>query len=586
MPELAGGADRYVLDPSWVRVGGMSTVHRAACRSDGTVVACKIAKPSMTAARQIQEERDALLDLAARLPDADAWIVTVRDHGVSPDGLPFVVLPFYAWTLEEWAHSQSRPLWARLAVASQLCAAVARLHQSAAHPSRVVLHWDLKPSNFLGDDLEGAPRFVLSDLGGVRIGQYLRTVAGPPTYTVGYAPPEQMLPLAWRADPSVDVHALAATLYVLLAGRLPASLEARPRLLLQDAIFEIQSLQDRADRTADEERRLDELRRRDLRSFARLDEMVALSRADEQRLRVAILEGVGSEVADPREVAEDVAEEIIPVLRHALEPDPRRRLRDVRELLARVEEARERVVAERRVEVAAPAPPPREIVPVVEALEAVESRPPPRGGVAPRSGKRVLALVAASVMIALCTALPLAIWGSVRDRSGSGPPDAVSQQQVEGVPEPPGETAEPPSPEGEPVRAAKQVSASRGASAAPITSRCRPASRSAADLLVALQVQEDKLAPFDLSCGTGPVEEWTLPGLSPPEPLGEGTYRVQVKPTRGQPPFDAWIRIQQEGEGKRRISVNTSEGGDTEVMPRGGKVQVLFLDRVPSIRPL
>jgi len=87
-----------------------------------------------------------------------------------------------------------------------------------------LLHRDLKPSNIMMR--AGKPEAVLIDFGIAR--QFIAGGVQQHTESVtpGYAPPEQYLPDVERGE-YIDVYALAATLYSLLAGQLPMSAPAR-----------------------------------------------------------------------------------------------------------------------------------------------------------------------------------------------------------------------------------------------------------------------------------------------------------------------------------------------------------------------
>ncbi|MDJ0676884.1 MAG: bifunctional serine/threonine-protein kinase/formylglycine-generating enzyme family protein [Calothrix sp. MO_167.B42] len=89
---------------------------------------------------------------------------------------------------------------------------------------RGLLHRDLKPSNIMMR--QGKQEAVLIDFGIAR--QFIPGVIQQHTVarTPGFAPPEQYLPDGERGE-YIDVYGLAATLYSLLTGQLPAPAEAR-----------------------------------------------------------------------------------------------------------------------------------------------------------------------------------------------------------------------------------------------------------------------------------------------------------------------------------------------------------------------
>ena len=102
--------------------------------------------------------------------------------------------------------------------AARLVVAVARA-LAAAHQQGLV-HRDVKPENILIRDEDGAP--LLTDFGVARLGggdgpELTRT--GEMIGTPAYMPPEQARGQRAQIGPGVDIYALGAVLYELLAGR-------------------------------------------------------------------------------------------------------------------------------------------------------------------------------------------------------------------------------------------------------------------------------------------------------------------------------------------------------------------------------
>ena len=102
----------------------------------------------------------------------------------------------------------------------QVCDALAYVH------SQNRLHLDLKPANIM---VNGEDKPVLIDFGTSR--QY-DEVAGEstgtlPTFTKGYAPPEQTAQVIRTFYPATDIYALGMTLYKLLTGVTPKTADER-----------------------------------------------------------------------------------------------------------------------------------------------------------------------------------------------------------------------------------------------------------------------------------------------------------------------------------------------------------------------
>lgn len=305
------------------RAGGTAEVLQV---TDGRVTgALKLARDAGPCARMLVRERDALRAIAAKDPAAAAWIVTVLDAG-ELDGRPWVVLPWYPWTLGAWAARAPDP-GAVLHACEQATETLFRFQQTGVSLGRPRLHRDVKPDNFLvGAD----GRVVLADVGASREGSLAEVVRATTMFTPRYAPPEQCLPLARPPDPSVDAHALAVTIYACLTGREPDA--KGHRLPLTAAGGRLLDIQD--DPSAREER--DRLAAAPLGELLALDELHPLFPADVHRLRHRLEEAAPG---DPARAAAALAH-LLPALELALAPDPARRDGDLRRLSAALEAAR------------------------------------------------------------------------------------------------------------------------------------------------------------------------------------------------------------------------------------------------------
>ncbi|HMV66485.1 MAG TPA: protein kinase, partial [Myxococcota bacterium] len=190
--------------------GGQAQVWRGT-DEEGLVVAVKVALPTARFRRAVVEEARSMRELADRVADAHRWFVPVLDEGLDDNGLPFYVMPFFSGTLAELFVPEVE-LLARLDVLVQACLAVELLHRTAP-ADRVVVHRDVKPSNFLVRRIGGRWHVALSDFGIAREETFLDRQTRTVMLTQSYAPPEQYLPLRAEPDPSMDVFALASMVF-------------------------------------------------------------------------------------------------------------------------------------------------------------------------------------------------------------------------------------------------------------------------------------------------------------------------------------------------------------------------------------
>jgi serine/threonine-protein kinase len=165
---------------------------------------------------------------------AHPGIVAVFDHG-QDRGVHFLVMEFVDGdTLAGLVADQGRLPWKQaMGFATQIADALAHLHGQG------VVHRDIKPANILVAR-DGSAK--LADLGlakhydGGGDGQVL-TMAGMALGSPAYMPPEQIRS-ARDAGPAADVYAVGASLYQVLAGRLPfegkSSTEVMTRVLRED----------------------------------------------------------------------------------------------------------------------------------------------------------------------------------------------------------------------------------------------------------------------------------------------------------------------------------------------------------------
>ena len=207
----------YVLERI-IGEGGMGSVwlaHRSDGRFEGdaAIKFLSLAVSGSAGEARFRREGSAL----ARLSHPN--IARLLDAGVSPTGLPYLVLEFIKGKrIDVWCDEHSLSINARLRLFQQVLAAVAHAH------ANFIVHRDLKPDNILVTD-DGTVKLLdfgiakLLDEGGN--GSSAATGTSEGAFTYRYAAPEQI-----RGEPitmSTDVYALGVVLYELLAGRHPTS---------------------------------------------------------------------------------------------------------------------------------------------------------------------------------------------------------------------------------------------------------------------------------------------------------------------------------------------------------------------------
>ncbi|MEO8881266.1 MAG: serine/threonine-protein kinase [Gemmatimonadaceae bacterium] len=159
--------------------------------------------------------------LLARLTHPN--IARLLDAGVSPTGLPYLVLEYIDGApIDEWCDARALPIDARLRLFQQVLAAVAHAH------ANFIVHRDLKPANIL---VTADGTVKLLDFGIAKLlddgGESTSALTGTQqsVFTLKFAAPEQI-----RSEPittATDVYSLGVVLYELLAGRHPTGGNSR-----------------------------------------------------------------------------------------------------------------------------------------------------------------------------------------------------------------------------------------------------------------------------------------------------------------------------------------------------------------------
>lgn len=273
--------------------GGMGSVWEA--EQDEPIqrrVALKIIKHGMDTqevVRRFQAERQAL----ARMEHPH--IARVLDGGATEKGRPYFVLELVDGVpITEYCSEHGLGLDERLGLFRQTCAALVHAHQ------RGIIHRDVKPSNILVTEIDGAAVVKVIDFGIAKAidtaesGQTILTVHDQVIGTPEYMAPEQASGDPAAVETRSDVYSLGVVLFELLAARRP---------------FDLKTGFD-----------------------SRMDDLMRAIREDDAPRPSSCL---GQDV--PRAWATALSEELDWVVLRALEKDPRRRYPSVNALAAEVD---------------------------------------------------------------------------------------------------------------------------------------------------------------------------------------------------------------------------------------------------------
>jgi serine/threonine-protein kinase len=212
--------------------GGMGTVYLAERADDQyrKQVAIKIVRQGLFGERNVHrflEERQILALLE------HPHIARLLDGGVSPEGLPYLVMEYIEGTrIDQYVRERGLTLEPQLALFLQICQAVQLAH------GNLVVHRDLKPSNIL---VTALGETKLLDFGIAKLltleAEAGSTGTGVRPMTLGYASPEQVRGEAVTI--ASDIYALGVLLYELLTGVHPyRSSDSTPAHTLERLILE------------------------------------------------------------------------------------------------------------------------------------------------------------------------------------------------------------------------------------------------------------------------------------------------------------------------------------------------------------
>lgn len=212
-------ADKYVIERV-IGKGGMGVILAAKHLQLDQRVAIKVL--TADAALDIDRVQRFLREAKAVALIQSDYVVRVFDFGSVPSGEPFLVMEHLeGCDLAEVLKTRGGlPLADAVEYILQACEGVAEAHELG------IIHRDLKPANlFLTRKKDGSPAIKVLDFGASKLTSECKFAASDPSKThesslIGsprYMAPEQ-LKAAQRIDARVDVYALGATLYELLAG--------------------------------------------------------------------------------------------------------------------------------------------------------------------------------------------------------------------------------------------------------------------------------------------------------------------------------------------------------------------------------
>ncbi|HEV8322757.1 MAG TPA: serine/threonine-protein kinase, partial [Myxococcota bacterium] len=213
--------------------GGMGAVYLAEHELIGRKVAIKVLHSQYARNPAVLERFFMEAKASSGIIDHPG-IVEVYDFGVTPFGVPFILMQFLDG--ENLEQRLDRLGLLAEADAARLCARIAHA-LSAAHAKGIV-HRDIKPANlFILQDVErpGEERIKIVDFGIAKLADewtqgredtHTGIVLGTPSYMA----PEQVEALG-QIDARTDVYALGVVLYRMLAGRVPFSADNPRRVM-------------------------------------------------------------------------------------------------------------------------------------------------------------------------------------------------------------------------------------------------------------------------------------------------------------------------------------------------------------------
>lgn len=232
-----GGTDELVAGKyrltRMIGRGGMGAVWEATHATLGTRVAVKFIDAELCGSDEVRQRFENEARAAAKLDSKH--VVKVFDHGLMPDGRPYIVMEYLAGeSLDERLARVGRlPPLETSRLVQQVCRGLLRAHAAG------IVHRDLKPENvfLVWDDEDRKDIAKLVDFGiakfmGGTLGTSSATRTGSLMGTPYYMSPEQARGLR-TVDWRTDLWAIGVIAYRCVVGRLPFESEAVGDLLVK-----------------------------------------------------------------------------------------------------------------------------------------------------------------------------------------------------------------------------------------------------------------------------------------------------------------------------------------------------------------
>ncbi len=187
--------------------GGSATVYRAVELRHDRPVAIKILDVQAGDSQRRAFTRE--VDAIARI-EPHPNVITLLGSGVTPNGHPYLVFPFFdGGTFAEWIDERGPLTWsAATDIAIKVCSAVETVHRAG------LIHRDIKPANVFIGVTPAHP--VLGDFGISTLIEGIPSRTVKQAVTVGYTPPEIL-----HDEPATtvsDIYSLGMSIFRIIQG--------------------------------------------------------------------------------------------------------------------------------------------------------------------------------------------------------------------------------------------------------------------------------------------------------------------------------------------------------------------------------